>query len=71
MANLAKVIEVLADGDSIEAATEAAVQEASQSVRNIQHVYIKEIQAYVDDDQITHYRVNAKVTFQVEGRDLG
>ena len=63
--SIAKVIEVLAEGDSIEAAVESAVQEASQSVRGIRHVYINEMQAVVENNQITKYRINAKVTFVV------
>lgn len=65
--SIAKVIEVLAEGDSIEAAVESAVAEASDSVRNIRHVYISEMQAEVRDNKITKYRVNAKITFVVGG----
>ncbi|MGI9174508.1 MAG: dodecin family protein [Rhodothermales bacterium] len=64
--SIAKVIEVLAEGDSIEAAVESAVQEASESVRGIRHVYINEMQALVEDNKITKYRINAKVTFVVK-----
>lgn len=63
---IAKVIEVLAEGSSIEAAVEAAVSEAGQTVRGIKHVYVEAIQAIVEDDKITKYRVNAKVTFVIE-----
>ena len=65
--SIAKVIEVLAEGDSIEAAVESAVSEASETVRNIKHVYVSEIQALVDGNQVQKYRVNAKVTFVVGG----
>ena len=63
--SIAKVIEVLAEGDSIEAAVESAVQEASQSVRGIRHVYINDMQAMVENNQVTKYRINAKLTFVV------
>lgn len=63
---IAKVIEVLAEGSSIETAVEAAVSEAGQTVRGIKHVYVEAIQAIVEDDKITKYRVNAKVTFVIE-----
>ena len=70
--SIAKVIEVLAEGDSIEAAVESAVQEASQTVRNIKHVYVSEIQALADGGIIHKYRVNCKVTFVVGGStDMG
>ncbi len=64
--SIAKVIEVLAEGDSIEAACQNAVSEASNTVRNIAHVYVNEIQAKVENGQISTFRVNAKVTFVVE-----
>lgn len=63
---IAKVIEVLAEGSSIEGAVEAAVSEAGETVRGIKHVYVEGIQALVEDDKVTKYRVNAKVTFIIE-----
>ena len=63
--SIAKVIEVLAEGDSIEAAAQSAVTEASKTVRNIRHVYINEMQARVENNKITKYRINAKVTFVI------
>jgi hypothetical protein len=63
--SIAKVIEVLAEGESIEEACENAVAEASQTVKNIKNVYISDMQAIVDDNEIEKYRVNAKVTFVV------
>ncbi|HZD05291.1 MAG TPA: dodecin family protein [Longimicrobiales bacterium] len=64
--SLAKVIEVLAEGDTIEKATEAAVAEASKSVRNIKHVYVKDLQALVKDGSVQGYRANCKVTFVLD-----
>ncbi len=69
--SIAKVIEVLAEGDSIESAVESAVEEASKSVRGIRHVYINELQALVENDRVTKYRLNAKVTFVVENQKMG
>jgi hypothetical protein len=63
--SVAKVIEVLAEGESIEGACENAVAEASRSVKNIKHVYVSEMQAIVENNAIQKYRVNAKVTFVV------
>lgn len=63
---IAKVIEVLAEGRSVEEAVEAAVQDASKTVRGIKHVYVEGIQAFVEDNQVQKYRINAKVTFVVE-----
>jgi len=61
-----KVIEVLAQSDeSWEAAVEKALTEASQTVRNIKSIYIKDMQAIVEDNEITGYRVNTKISFMV------
>lgn len=67
--SIAKVIEVLAEGDSVEDAVESAVSEASSTVRSIRHVYIDAIQAIVEDNKVQKYRVNAKITFVVGGED--
>ena len=64
--SIAKVIEVLAEGDSIEAAIESAVSEAAETVRGIKHVYVEGVQAIVEDNEVVKYRVNAKLTFVVE-----
>jgi len=64
--SLAKVIEILAEGTTIEGAIEAAVKEASDTVRSIKHVYVEGIQALVEDTKIKKYRVNVKVTFIVD-----
>jgi len=63
---LAKVIEVLAEGSSIEDAVEDAVRQASKTVRRIQNVYVKDWEAIVEDDQVSKYRITAKVTFILE-----
>jgi flavin-binding protein dodecin len=64
--SIAKVIEVLAEGDSIEAAVQSAVTEAAGTVRGIKQVYLEGVQAIVEDNQVVAYRVNAKLTFIVE-----
>jgi flavin-binding protein dodecin len=64
--SIAKVVEVLAEGESIEAAIQAAVTEAAETVRGIKHVYVEGVQAIVEDDEVLKYRVNAKLTFIVE-----
>jgi flavin-binding protein dodecin len=62
-----KVIEVLAQSEkSWEDAAQAAVSQASKSVRNIKSVYIQEFEAATDNGRIVSYRVNAKISFQLE-----
>lgn len=64
---LLKVIEILANSkDSWEDATRVAVKEASKTVKNIRSVYVNEQSCVVDGENITHFRVNVKVTFEVK-----
>ena len=64
---IVKIIEVLAESsESWEAATKSAVAEAAKTVHNIQTVYIEHMQAIVEGDKITKYRVNAKISFVVK-----
>lgn len=61
-----KVIEVLANSDkSWEDATDNAVKQAAKSVKNIRSVYISEQSATVKDGEVDEYRVNVKITFEV------
>ncbi len=63
---VAKVLEVLGEGSSVEAALESVVNEVADSVRNVKSVYVEGIQAVVENGRIDRYRVNTKVTFVVE-----
>ncbi|MBU2907667.1 MULTISPECIES: dodecin family protein [Arenibacter] len=61
-----KVIEVLANSNKgWEDAAKKAVEQASKSVKNIRSVYIKEQSATVKDGKLDDYRVNVKITFEV------
>lgn len=62
-----KVIEILANSNSSwEDATRKAVEKASKSVKHIRSVYVQEQSASVKDGQVTEFRVNLKVTFEIE-----
>lgn len=62
-----KVIEVLAESTvSWEDAAQQAVAKASETLHNIRSVYIKEQTAQVENGQIKYYRINAKITFELE-----
>jgi len=64
--SIVKVIEVIASSkNSFDEATQNAVVEARKSVKNIRSVYIKEMNANVEDGLIVSYAVNAKVAFEV------
>jgi hypothetical protein len=61
-----KVIEILAQSDeSWEDAVHQALKQASKTVRNIESIYVKDFQAIVEDNEITAYRVNCKISFVV------
>ena len=61
-----KVIEVLANSEkSWEDATKKAVKQASKSVKNIKSVFVQSQSAVVKDDEVTEFRVNLKITFEV------
>lgn len=64
--SLAKVIEVLGEGKTIEEAVENVAKEASKTIDNIKSIYVKDIQANVENNELASYRVNAKVTFLLE-----
>ena len=67
MAKVVKVIELLSQSSkSWEDATQSAVNEASKTLRNIRSIYIKEFTAEVENGKVSNYRINAKVTFDLE-----
>lgn len=67
--SLAKVIEVLGEGKTIEDAVENVRKEASKTIENITSIYVKDIQAKVENNKLTNYRVTVKVTFVVKDND--
>ncbi|WP_396602264.1 dodecin family protein [Algibacter sp. R77976] len=62
-----KVIEILANSEkSWEDATKKAVKHASKSLKNIRSVYVQDQSASVKDGEVADFRVNLKITFEVE-----
>jgi flavin-binding protein dodecin len=67
MADMLKVIEVLAESDkSWEDAAAQAVVRASKSVHGIKSIYIKDMEAKVENNKITQYRINANISFMLD-----
>ncbi len=67
MSDMLKVIEVLAESDkSWEDAAAKAVTQASKSVHGIKSIYIKDFEAKVDGNKIVQFRINAKISFQLD-----
>lgn len=65
--SMLKVIEVLAESDkSWEDAAQRAVNDATKTVRNVKSIYLKNIEASVDNGKIKSYRINAKISFMIE-----
>ena len=62
-----KVLELMASSTkSWEDAAQRAVDEASQSLKNIRSVYIQDHSAIVDKNKIVEYRITAKLSFEIE-----
>lgn len=62
-----KVIEVLSNSKkSWEDATAKAVKQASKTIKNIRSVYVQEQSAVVSNGEVSEYRVNLKITFEVK-----
>ena len=51
---------------SWEDAAQGTVSVATKTLRNIRSIYVKEFTAEVDGGKISNYRINAKVTFDLE-----
>lgn len=61
-----KVIEVLGNSTvSFEDAVKNVINEVSKTVKNIKSVYVQDMQVKVNNNNITEYRVNAKVCFGI------
>lgn len=67
--SMLKVIEVLAESDtSFDDAAQQAVNQAAKSVRNIKSLYIKDMTAAVENGKVVKYRINAKISFLLDGQ---
>ncbi len=66
MTSIVKVIELISEGNSIEAAIESAVTEATKTLHNIKQVNVEHIEARVENNKISKYRVNVKISFLID-----
>lgn len=61
---IAKVIEISASSTSgFEAAIQAGIEHATQTLQNVRGAWVKEQQIIVKDQLVSEYRVNLLVTF--------
>lgn len=64
---LVKVVEVIGVSEKgFTEATRNAVAEASKTLKNIRSIYIKHMNANVENNEIVSYAVNAKISFEIE-----
>ena len=62
-----KVLELMASSSkSWEDAAAQAIAEAGRTVKNIKSIYIQDHSAVVRNNKITEYRIDAKVSFEVD-----
>ena len=67
MAQVAKVVTIIGSSpESFAKAAEAAVQEASKTLRGITGADVISMSAEVDGDRITQYRTTVNIAFAVE-----
>lgn len=63
--SIVKVIEVISEGDSVDAAIKSAVTEASKTIENIKQVNVDYIEGIVENKKVVKFRVNAKISFVI------
>jgi dodecin len=67
MADIAKLITIIGSSpESFAKAADAAVQEASKTVRDIHGADVVKMSAVVEGDRITQYRTTVHIAFGVE-----
>jgi flavin-binding protein dodecin len=65
--SIVRSIEVIAQSpNGFDDACQEAIREASKTLRGIQSFWIKNAECVVENDRITMYRVNGKISFLVE-----
>lgn len=70
MSSIAKVIEVIAESDkSWDDAVRNCLTEVSKTVDNIREIWVSSMKVAVTNNEIARYRITAKVTFLVKGRE--
>jgi flavin-binding protein dodecin len=68
MSSIVKVTEVIAQSEEgFDDAVRNAVREAAKTIRGIKSVWIDNLNCKVENDQVVEYRINAKISFLVEG----
>ncbi len=65
--SLVKVIEVIASSEnSFDDAVKNAVKEVSETIENIDSVFVKDFKVHVQNGEITSYGAICKVSFRID-----
>jgi flavin-binding protein dodecin len=65
--SIVRSIEVIAQSpNGLDDACQEAIREASKTLRGIRSFWIKNAECIVENDRITMYRVNGKISFLLE-----
>lgn len=67
MGNTYKSISVVGSGDSIEAAVQSAVQDASRTLRHLRWFEVREIRGRIEDQADLEYQVKVDIGFRIDG----
>lgn len=67
---IVKVIEVISSSEkSLEDALQQALKNASMTIKNIDSISIKHIKAHLQDNRITSYGLNCKISFRIDNEE--
>ena len=67
MAKIVKVIELLAESEkSWEDAVRTALEQTRKTLRHIRSIYVEDFEAIVTAGEIQAYRINPKISFDLE-----
>ena len=64
--SVAKIVELTSTGDTIEDAIRSGVEKASETLRNIEHVWVDAVEAHCDGGKVTQFHVHLKLTFVID-----
>jgi flavin-binding protein dodecin len=63
---IAKIIEVVGQGKTMDDAVQAVINDVSKTIHNIKEIDILHTHAIVENNKVVKYRINAKVAFVVD-----
>lgn len=67
MPSVARVTEISAKSEEgFQEAIGVGIKRATESLRNVQSAYVKELRVALEDGEIRDYQVNLQVTFELD-----